>query len=235
MTEMEISMIRALAAIDDALGMPQDGCNSTDKTITAIKLLHAVHVDDEKHIANLEQQLAAAQAEIAELKRVPDNCIRDMVDRFLGWKIPADFYPDCGVKFEPTELQKTGVHSWPVGTNLFHAKQAEEMLGYVAARVVAKNIMLGHEVKTLQETLASHEATIKVLREALNLAYESTNYSMPENMWLMKARAALALPAPNEHLRAFGMEVANRMLQEGWDGKAVATERIVNEVIGGKE
>lgn len=37
--------VSALAAIDAALGMPEDGCNSTDKTITAIKLMHAVRVD----------------------------------------------------------------------------------------------------------------------------------------------------------------------------------------------
>lgn len=31
--------IRALAAIDDALGMPQDGCNSTEKTLAKIKAM----------------------------------------------------------------------------------------------------------------------------------------------------------------------------------------------------
>lgn len=38
--------IRALAAIDAALGMPEDGCNSPERTNNAIKLLHAAHKDD---------------------------------------------------------------------------------------------------------------------------------------------------------------------------------------------
>lgn len=37
MTEMEMNMVRALAAIDDALGLPQDGCNSTAQTLAKIK------------------------------------------------------------------------------------------------------------------------------------------------------------------------------------------------------
>ena len=51
-----------------------------------------------------------------------------MVNRFLNWTLPKDFYPDAGIKFEPSELQKSGVHGWPVGTNLLHAGQAKEML-----------------------------------------------------------------------------------------------------------
>ena len=38
--------VRALAAIDDELGMPDDGCNSTQNTLTAIRLLHSAHRDD---------------------------------------------------------------------------------------------------------------------------------------------------------------------------------------------
>lgn len=45
--------IRALAAIDTALGMPEDGCNSPERTITAIKLLHAAHRDDVAEIDRL--------------------------------------------------------------------------------------------------------------------------------------------------------------------------------------
>ena len=53
MTEMEMQMIRALAEIDRELGMPDDGCNSTENTITAIRLLHAVRRDDEAEIERL--------------------------------------------------------------------------------------------------------------------------------------------------------------------------------------
>ena len=57
-----------------------------------------------------------------------------MVDRFLGWKLPKDFYPDCGISFKPEsdyehpEFGKTK-HE-PSGTNLFHAGQAKEMFEY---------------------------------------------------------------------------------------------------------
>lgn len=41
MTDMEMAMIRALAAIDRELGLPGDGCNSTAQTLAAIKQLQA--------------------------------------------------------------------------------------------------------------------------------------------------------------------------------------------------
>lgn len=50
----------------------------------------------------------------------------EMVGRFLGWKLPKDFYPDCGISFKESE-----VNGWPSGTNLFHAGQVKEMLRYV--------------------------------------------------------------------------------------------------------
>lgn len=54
-----------------------------------------------------------------------------MVDRFLGWKLPKDFHPDCGISFksesdyEHPEFGKTKYE--PTGTNLFHAGQAKEL------------------------------------------------------------------------------------------------------------
>jgi len=57
-----------------------------------------------------------------------------MVDRFLGWKLPADFCPDNGISFkresdyEHPEFGRTKYE--PSGTNLFHAGQAKEMFEY---------------------------------------------------------------------------------------------------------
>lgn len=52
-----------------------------------------------------------------------------MVDRFLGWKLPDDFAPDCYIKFiPPKDLPEA--HR-PTGTNLLHAGQAKEMLQQV--------------------------------------------------------------------------------------------------------
>lgn len=52
----------------------------------------------------------------------PDK-VKHMVDRFLQWKLPADFNPDGGIEFK-----KTGE---PVGTNLLSATQAEAMVRFM--------------------------------------------------------------------------------------------------------
>jgi hypothetical protein len=50
-----------------------------------------------------------------------------IVNRFLNWRLPDDFSPDCGVSFVKPSHQT----SWPVGTNLLTATQARQMLEYV--------------------------------------------------------------------------------------------------------
>lgn len=54
MFEMAVS---ALARIDAAMGMPEDGLNNPERTITAIKLLHAKNRDDEAEIIRLRSEL----------------------------------------------------------------------------------------------------------------------------------------------------------------------------------
>ncbi len=56
--------------------------------------------------------------------------IRHMVDQFLRWKLPADFCPDGGVKFDRAYNNGTpegGKHE-PIGTNLLTHTQAEAMV-----------------------------------------------------------------------------------------------------------
>lgn len=53
--------------------------------------------------------------------------INEMVSRFLGWKLPANFAPDAGVKFVPGPLQQPDGPYWPSGTNLLDATQAHQM------------------------------------------------------------------------------------------------------------
>ena len=59
----------------------------------------------------------------------------DMVSRFLAWKLPADFAPDCGISFKPEsdyahpEFGRTKFE--PTGTNLLHAGQARAMLEHI--------------------------------------------------------------------------------------------------------
>lgn len=67
-----------------------------------------------------------------------DELIKKMVNRFLQWKLPADFGPDCGITFEPeynheymARQGKPPCRHEPTGTNLFHAGQAEEMIRFM--------------------------------------------------------------------------------------------------------
>jgi hypothetical protein len=64
-------------------------------------------------------------------RRVTD----DMVSRFLSWKLPTDFAPDCGISFkresdyDHPEFGRTKYA--PTGTNLLHAGQARAMLEHI--------------------------------------------------------------------------------------------------------
>lgn len=55
-----------------------------------------------------------------------ENLIDEMVNRFLCWKLPKDFAPDCGISFKPSKVNVV-LDVWPTGTNLLHAGQAQEM------------------------------------------------------------------------------------------------------------
>lgn len=58
--------------------------------------------------------------------------INKMVDRFLAWPLPKDFAPDCGISFDGRKDDKYNKNkTWPVGTNLFTAEQARQMIEYL--------------------------------------------------------------------------------------------------------
>lgn len=60
--------------------------------------------------------------------------IQHMRDRFLGWRLPEDFHPDGGIKFDADGAKKLNPNNHryePQGTNLFHAGQAEDMIRYM--------------------------------------------------------------------------------------------------------
>lgn len=62
-----------------------------------------------------------------------EQLIKYMAQRFLSWKLPADFNPDCGISFVADYNQNTqypAKHE-PVGTNLFTADQTEAMLRHL--------------------------------------------------------------------------------------------------------
>ena len=52
-----------------------------------------------------------------------------MVNRFLGWKLPPTFGPDCYITFDREKAKAN--HGWPVGTNLLTADEARAMLEHI--------------------------------------------------------------------------------------------------------
>lgn len=62
-----------------------------------------------------------------------DEQIKQMVNRFLMWKLPANFHPDGGVSFKPVSNEGTEYEYRfePVGTNLFDYTQAEAMVRHM--------------------------------------------------------------------------------------------------------
>lgn len=59
--------------------------------------------------------------------------IKYMVDRFLEWRLPENFNPDGGISFKKTFNEHTPypMKHEPIGTNLFDATQADEMVRYM--------------------------------------------------------------------------------------------------------
>ncbi|MDB5440887.1 MAG: CcrColossus [Caulobacteraceae bacterium] len=60
--------------------------------------------------------------------------IKHMRDRFLFWKLPANFAPDCGIRFDADAAKKlnpTNHRYESVGTNLFDATQADGMVRFM--------------------------------------------------------------------------------------------------------
>lgn len=62
----------------------------------------------------------------------PRAVTEEMVSRFLGWKLPKTFSPDCGISFDGRGPDAAGYEkTWPIGTNLLTAIEARAMLEHV--------------------------------------------------------------------------------------------------------
>lgn len=62
-----------------------------------------------------------------------DAQIKRMAERFLGWKLPADFSPDAGISFDPIFNKGSPYEARhnPTGTNLFNYDQAMAMVRHM--------------------------------------------------------------------------------------------------------
>jgi hypothetical protein len=63
-----------------------------------------------------------------------DDQIKHMAERFLSWKLPANFNPDCGISFKAALKEHTAHPSKhePTGTNLFGYTDAVAMVRFMA-------------------------------------------------------------------------------------------------------
>lgn len=69
-----------------------------------------------------------------------DEQIKQMAERFLQWKLPANFHPDAGISFEPEfNVEWTAARGLPpdrhnpTGTNLWGYTEAVEMVRHMVA------------------------------------------------------------------------------------------------------
>lgn len=63
-----------------------------------------------------------------------DRYLKHMVDRFLMWRLPETFHPDCGIHFDADAAVKINPRNRryePVGTNLFSATEATDMVRFM--------------------------------------------------------------------------------------------------------
>lgn len=62
-----------------------------------------------------------------------DEQIKVMAERFLAWRLPDDFHPDCGITFVPDFNVGTShpMRHQPTGTNLLNYTQAVAMVRHM--------------------------------------------------------------------------------------------------------
>ena len=139
---------------------------------------------DESRARELAEGYALERKWVADASRV-----EEMVNRFLGWSLPEDFNPDCGIRFEPVN-PFDGHRFKPIGTNLFSATQAKAMVEY----------MLSTQPRA--EVEASEGMTLAELRQELRVP-DGMTYLMQLHPWVaeyidrLEALALLAR-APRE-------------------------------------
>lgn len=114
------------------------------------------------------------------------DAIAQAVDRFLGWKLPQDFAPDCGISFAPLGHP----NGWPTGTNLFTAVQARQMLEYMlSASPTAPEATKSAYTKALEIRTAQGW---KLTGEAIPVLYTDTindQQVMRDDVWLCTTAA----------------------------------------------
>jgi hypothetical protein len=87
-----------------------------------------------------------------------------IVSRFLAWKLPKTFSPDCWISFSLPKENYDKPGFWPVGTNLLTADEARAMLEHVLDVTFIPDWSL---LEATQASLREHMALARGLRDAL--------------------------------------------------------------------
>lgn len=89
----------------------------------------------------------AKSAEIERLLLVNETLrnlnVDELANVFMGWKLPDDFAPDCGISFKKVHayIPASGPQVFnPIGTNLFTLQQAKQMFDYVIAKSIKNKL-----------------------------------------------------------------------------------------------
>lgn len=127
---------------------------------------------------------------------------QEMVDRFLSWPLPVGFSPDCGISFDGRGKDAMGYEKqWPVGTNLFSAEQARNMLEYVVTPTLRyERLLLNNAEKEIAELSAPHSEqthvsvprvpTEQMLHDGLKAAHNEISLPSLRLLWSAMLRAA---------------------------------------------
>ena len=93
--------------------------------------LSAAHVQIAALQHNIERHVQIAADQDATPR---EQLMKKMVDAFLSWPLPSTFAPDCGISFDGSWVDARGaLVSWPIGTNLFTAREAQLMVEHMFA------------------------------------------------------------------------------------------------------
>lgn len=148
--------------------------------------------------ADIEANIAAEYYFTAEQSVSGFNSA--MVDRFLGWKLPQDFAPDCYIGFE---REKATAFAWPSGTNLLHAGQAKEMLEYV---VGGSPVMPGLDLLTF---------CILVMKNGMKVVGINYGPVSPENFDPVQGREEARKAAVEQIWPLLGYELRSKLAKGG--------------------
>ena len=95
----------------------------------AVLLSENTDIEDSSYVA-----VQIASLIEAGLAATHDHQVKNMVERFLRWRLPENFNPDCGISFKATYNENSPFgpsKAEPVGTNLFDYTQAEAMVRHM--------------------------------------------------------------------------------------------------------